>query len=106
MIPPRRAVERTRSTRSGGLPMVNAVPPPTGATANPRASASARTPAVACGSSGTTISEAVTPSTVTDSTSDSLERMDAQFLRHGLHAQGSHFAAHVALGEEFLRVEH
>src|SRR5215207_1729955 len=110
MMPAKRSVDRTQSTRSGGFPRFNAVPPPTGVTARPRSAASARNAAVSCGPAGTTTSEATTPSmeTVRNSdfasgndlpTSDSLKGMDAELLSHRLHAQGTDFSAHVALRE-------
>src|SRR5215212_989356 len=112
MMPARRSVERTESTRSGRFPRFNAVPPPTGATACPRAAASARASAVSCASPGTRTAEAETPSmeTVPTSdlrlpTSDSLEGMDAELLSHRLHAQSADLSTHVALREELFRVE-
>src|SRR5215207_6366886 len=117
MIPARRSVERTRSTRSGGFPRFNAVPPPTGVTAQSSSAAVARASAASCASAGTMISEATTPSIETDRTPDfasgndlptpgSLQGMDAELLGHRLHPQRAHFSAHVTLREQLLRVEH
>src|SRR5918994_5801701 len=113
MIPARRSVERTESTRSGGLPRFKAVRPPTGVTARPRSAAVARASAASCALAGTMTSEATMPSMETvrtsDSrlpTSDSLNGMDAELLGHRLHAQGADLSAHVALREDLLRVEH
>src|SRR5687767_11905659 len=117
MMPARRSVERTQSTRSGGFPRLNAVPPPTGVTARPRSAAVARASAVSFALAGTTNSEATTPSMETDRTSDfasgndlptsdSLQGMDAELLSHRLHAQRAHLSAHIALREDLLRVEH
>src|SRR5918994_3170360 len=108
MMPARSTVDRTRSTRSGGFPRFNAVPPPTGVTARPRAAASARAAAVSWASPGTTTSGATTPSTRSTRffTLPVSESMDAQFLGHCLHTQGADLSAHVALRKDLLRVEH
>src|SRR5215213_6288092 len=113
MTPVSRSVERTQSTRSGAFPRFSAVPPPTGLTACPSAAACARNSATSWASPGTRRAEAETPSMerVRPSdfrlpTSDSLEGMDAKFLCHRLHAQGAHLSAHIALGKDFLRIEH
>src|SRR5215213_93813 len=113
MMPARRSVDRTQSTRSGGFPRFNAVPPPTGLTACPRVVASARASAVSWPSPGTRTTEAVMPSMETNlksafrpPTSDSLKRMDAKLLGHRLHAQGADLSTHVPLGKDLLRVEH
>src|SRR5215211_8211538 len=113
MMPAKRSVKRTESTRCGGFPRLNAVPPPTGVTARPRSAASARNAAASWASPGTMTSEVTKPSTETVSSSDSrlptpdsLKRMDAELLGHRLHAQGADFSAHVALRKELLRVEH
>src|SRR5918993_3519229 len=102
MIPARRSVEKTESTRSGRFPRFKAVPPPTGLTARPRSAAVARASAASCALAGTMTSEATMPSMETvrtsDSqlpTSDSLYGMDAEFLCHRLHAQRADLTAHV-----------
>src|SRR3954468_1186298 len=106
MIPARCSVERTQSTRCGGFPRFNAVPRPTGVTAWPRAAVAARACAASCASPGAMKSEATMPSIETVRTSESLKGMDAKLLGHRLHAQGTDLSAHIALGEDFLRVEH
>src|SRR5215204_3030257 len=108
MMPAKRSVDRTQSTRSGGFPRFNAVPPPTGVAARPRAAASASNAAISCGSPGTTTSGATTPSTTCGRflTRPGLQGMDAELLSHRLHAQGADFSAHVSLREGLLRVEH
>src|SRR5688500_8326032 len=111
MIPARRSVERTQSTRSGGFPSFNAVPPPTGVTARPRSAAVARASAASCALAGTMNSDATTPSIETvptpDSrlpTPDSLQGMDAELLGHRLHAQRAHLSAHIYIMEELCRI--
>src|SRR5688500_13744484 len=121
-MPPRRAVERARSSRSGGLPRDNAVPPPTGATARFRSAASASRSATACGESGATTVVGWTPSMSGAATAapsgswpqagadrdSGSERIDAQLLgllQHRLVAQGTDLAADVALREHLVGVE-
>src|SRR5688572_19507164 len=121
-MPPRRAVERARSSRSGGLPTAKAVPPPNGVTPRRRSAASASSSATALEVSGATTSTGWRPSmTGADDATPSgpwlqagadrdsgLERIDAQLLgllHHRLVAQGSDFAADVTFREHFVGVE-
>src|SRR5215211_2690089 len=109
MMPRSREVERPTSRRSGRLPRASEVAPPIGATASPSAAASARKAATSSGRSDSTILSGTMPSTLTAAWfvigARISECIDTVLLSHCLGAQGPDLAAHVALGEELLRVE-
>src|SRR5215218_11079335 len=97
-------VDSARSAPRGGLPSDKLVLPPTGITDCPSCEASARMEAISSADCGVALAPTATPSMERGTWKS--ECIDAVLLGHGLHAKSTNFSTHVALREDFFRVEH